>query len=42
MELRELVARLVARRGASRDKRDPLYRMQPERWLESVLAVMCR
>jgi len=47
-ELRGLVARLFARRaarekGAARydgsrpDARDPLYRMQPERWLESVL-----
>ncbi|HTD96407.1 MAG TPA: hypothetical protein VK627_05740 [Edaphobacter sp.] len=36
-ELRELVARLFARRNAMGDKRDPLYRMQPERWLESVL-----
>jgi hypothetical protein len=36
-ELRELVARLFARRSAAGDKRDPLYRMQPERWLESVL-----
>ncbi len=41
-ELRELVARLCARRtagekGAGPDARDPLYRMQPERWLESVL-----
>src|ERR1700761_6181600 len=36
-ELRELVERLFARRGAGGDKRDPLYRMQPERWLESVL-----
>jgi hypothetical protein len=36
-ELRELVARLFARRVAGGDKRDPLYRMQPERWLESVL-----
>ncbi len=36
-ELRGLVARLFARRGAGGDKRDPLYRMQPERWLESVL-----
>ncbi len=35
--LRELVARLFERRSASGDKRDPLYRMQPERWLESVL-----
>jgi hypothetical protein len=36
-ELRGLVARLFARRAAGGDKRDPLYRMQPERWLESVL-----
>jgi len=36
-QLRELVERLFARRAASGDKRDPLYRMQPERWLESVL-----
>jgi hypothetical protein len=42
-ELRELVARLFARRKAGAkqlhkpDARDPLYRMQPERWLESVL-----
>ena len=46
-ELRELVARLFARRAAREkgaqvggekpDARDPLYRMQPERWLESVL-----
>jgi hypothetical protein len=46
-ELRGLVARLFARRSAGRkeakagslrpDARDPLYRMQPERWLESVL-----
>jgi len=36
-ELRELVARLFERRVAGGDKRDPLYRMQPERWLESVL-----
>ena len=46
-ELRGMVARLFARRraavkgarpGGSRpDARDPLYRMQPERWLESVL-----
>jgi len=36
-ELRELVGRLFARRIAGGDKRDPLYRMQPERWLESVL-----
>jgi hypothetical protein len=36
-ELHEMVARLFARRTAGGDKRDPLYRMQPERWLESVL-----
>ena len=36
-ELRELVSRLFARRIAGGDKRDPLYRMHPERWLESVL-----
>jgi hypothetical protein len=36
-DLRDLVARLFARRIAGGDKRDPLYRMQPERWLESVL-----
>lgn len=36
-DLRELVAQLFARRTAGGDKRDSLYRMQPERWLESVL-----
>lgn len=36
-ELRELVARLFARRSECGEKRDVLYRMQPERWLESVL-----
>jgi hypothetical protein len=36
-ELRDLVSRLFARRSAGGDKRDPLYRMQSERWLESVL-----
>ena len=36
-ELRELVARLFARRTAGGSKRDILYRMQPERWVESVL-----
>ena len=36
-DLRELVARLFARREAGGDKRDALYRMQPERWLESEL-----
>ncbi len=32
--LKELIARLCERRRASGVKRDPLYRMQPERWLE--------
>jgi hypothetical protein len=36
-QLREMTARLFARRTAAGDQRDPLYRMQPERWLESVL-----
>ena len=41
-DLRELVGRLFARRSAGGaegkpDRRDPLYRMQPERWLESEL-----
>lgn len=36
-ELRELVERLFARRSASGSHRDPLYRAQPERWLESEL-----
>ena len=36
-ELRELVERLFARRSEGGDKRDALYRMQPERWLESEL-----
>jgi hypothetical protein len=36
-ELRDLVARLFARRSEGGEKRDVLYRMQPERWLESVL-----
>jgi hypothetical protein len=35
--LRELVARMFARRSQSGETRDPVYRMQPERWLESVL-----
>jgi hypothetical protein len=35
--LRELTARLFARRTPSGSQKDPLYRMQPERWLESVL-----
>lgn len=36
-QLSELIARLFARRVAGGSQRDPLYRMQPERWLESVL-----
>jgi hypothetical protein len=36
-DLRGLTARLFERRTAAGDKRDPLYRMQPERWLESTL-----
>ncbi len=32
--LREMVLRLFERRGPGGDKRDVLYRMQPERWLE--------
>ena len=35
--LQEMVARLCERRSAAGDKRDPLYRMQPERWLEGRL-----
>jgi hypothetical protein len=35
--LRQLVKRLFMRRSAGGSHRDPLYRMQPERWLESVL-----
>ncbi len=35
--LRELVAGLCGRRSPTGDKRDPLYRMQPERWLEGNL-----
>ena len=35
--LRELVGRLFRSRHAGGSIRDPLYRMQPERWLESVL-----
>lgn len=36
-ELRELVRQLVLRRRADGNKRDKLYRQQPERWLESLL-----
>jgi len=35
--LRGMVARLFERRIAGGNYKDPLYRMQPERWLESVL-----
>ncbi len=35
--LRELLLRLFRSRHAGGSVRDPLYRMQPERWLESVL-----
>lgn len=36
-KLREMAAELVARRQPSGNKRDALYRQQPERWLESML-----
>ncbi len=36
-ELRHLVGRLCERRSPTADKRDPLYRLQPERWLEGEL-----
>jgi hypothetical protein len=35
--LRELVRQLFLRRHAEGDRRDPLFRQQPERWLESAL-----
>jgi hypothetical protein len=35
--LRDLVAQLCARRTPAGDKRDILYRLQPERWLEGEL-----
>jgi hypothetical protein len=35
--LRELVEKLCERRAATGDKRDILYRLQPERWLEGEL-----
>ena len=35
--LRELVLRLCERRSPAGDRRDPLFRMQPERWLEGEL-----
>jgi hypothetical protein len=37
LKLREMVGELIARRRTSGDKRDTLYRQQPERWLESML-----
>jgi len=36
-DLQHMVARLCERRSPTGDKRDPLYRMQPERWLEGQL-----
>jgi hypothetical protein len=36
-KLRDLVTQLILRRTASGDKRDAIYRQQPERWLESML-----
>lgn len=36
-QLREMLGELVRRRQAAGDKRDKLYRQQPERWLESLL-----
>ena len=35
--LRDLTARLFARRSPTGDTRDPLFRLQPERWLEGQL-----
>jgi len=35
--LRHMIARLCERRSPAGDKRDVLYRMQPERWLEGQL-----
>lgn len=35
--LRELVARMMQARRAGGDRNDPLWRMQPERWLESLI-----
>ncbi len=35
--LRDLLDRLFMRRSAAGNQSDPLYRMQPERWLESAL-----
>jgi hypothetical protein len=35
--LRELIDELYRARNAAGSQRDPMYRLQPERWLESVL-----
>ena len=35
--LKHLVEQLFLRRSPAADKRDPLYRLEPERWLESSL-----
>ena len=37
LEMKALVVKLFDRRNADGSHRDPLYRMQPERWLESIL-----
>lgn len=36
-QLRKLVGQMIARRLPNAEKRDALYRQQPERWLESML-----
>ncbi|SNT09703.1 hypothetical protein SAMN05421770_104148 [Granulicella rosea] len=36
-DLRAMIARLFERRSATGNKKDPLYRMQSERWLEGAL-----
>jgi hypothetical protein len=36
-ELREMILRLCARRHPGGQPRDPLYRLQPERWLEGAV-----
>ena len=36
-DLRAIVLALFARRHPEGDRRDPLFRQQPERWLESIL-----
>jgi hypothetical protein len=37
-QFRELMKRVVASRKADGDKRDALWRLQPERWLESMVS----